>query len=112
VGCYAAALKKLREAKQTIDGRSQSEMARRAQFTWGALLKIVSHTWRSLATLRFRSFIGEGVGDWTWEIFGYNCFSTNGSNQIIQDDGQRKPNNVYKKLELLEESSTRARESA
>ncbi len=65
VGCYAAALKKLREAKQTIDGRSQSEMARRAQFTWGTLLKIASHTWRSLATLRFRSFIGEGVGDWT-----------------------------------------------
>ncbi len=27
VGCYAAALKKLREAKQTIDGRPQSEMA-------------------------------------------------------------------------------------
>ncbi len=42
------------------------------------------------------------------EIFGHNCFSTNGRNQIIQDDGQREPNNVYKKLELLEESSTRA----
>jgi len=40
---------------------AESWMARRAKFIWEALLKLVSYTWRSIATLRFRSFISESA---------------------------------------------------